>query len=53
MQSCHFLWLLFPTCACSLHQFPKWLFFMSILIWKNLLLNPTPVFNCTRWWILL
>jgi hypothetical protein len=28
-------------------------FFMSILVWKNLLLNPTPVFNCTRWWILL
>ena len=28
-------------------------FFMSILVSKNLLLNPTPVFNCTRWWILL
>jgi hypothetical protein len=27
MQSRHFLWFLFPTCARSLHQFPKWLFF--------------------------
>jgi hypothetical protein len=53
MQSCHFLWFLFQVARAPSTNSQSGYFFMSILVWKNLLLNPMPVFNCPRWWILL